>query len=109
MKRTPPNLGGIPQTEGERDAVHVSVIAMQAGATLRPSQRVGVERGLAVPTNTPIGLVDPFRADEIRTGEYFWMFMLPGTVSDLRHEWSHPDLVDPMAETDLDDGCAGCW
>lgn len=109
MKRNPPNLGQIPPTEGERDAVHVSVIAMVAGSTLRPSELVGVHNGMAVKTNKPIGLVDPFRPGEVQHGSLFWMFMLPGTVSDLRHEWSHPDLVVPVEETDIDDGCSGCW
>ena len=94
-----------------RDAVHVAVVAVTAGQTLQPGQRVGIEDGRAIPTARAIGIVDPFLTEPVNKRERFWLFMMPDTVTDLRHSWTHHALPDEDSEPRDDDGsdeCAGC-
>jgi hypothetical protein len=89
-----PKLGELVEGERERDAVHVAVIPVVAGAHLQPGQRVRLVdgRALPVPTGaTGVGVVDPFLTfDNVRHGERFWLLLYPGTITSLRHEWAHP-------------------
>lgn len=77
-----------------RDAVHVAVIPAVAGERLDPGMRVGLDRNGAyiecVNGVDLVGLVDPFLPNAVKRGERFWLFLLPGTVTSLRHHWQHP-------------------
>jgi hypothetical protein len=80
--------------EAERDAIHVAVYPAVAGKKMRPGDYVCVVDGQAYPTTAfaSIGIVDPFLGDEVQIGERFWIFITPGTITGLRHNWTHPDL-----------------
>ena len=65
-----------------RDAVHVAVIPMLAVATLQPGQRLAN------------GIVDPFLAEPVRPGQWYYLCLYPGTVTGVRHAWSHPAFPD---------------
>jgi hypothetical protein len=87
-------LGMLCHDERERDAIHIAVIPMQAGADLPPGQHVAVIDGRALPTTDAlsVGVVDPFLLKPVKEGERFWLLVQPFTVRSLHHDWSHPDL-----------------
>lgn len=85
-------LGQIITTPQHRDAVHVAVAPVKAGCPLVPGQRVALKNGIAnfEVRGNAIGIVDPFLQDNVRTSQTFWLFLFPGTITALRHEWTHP-------------------
>lgn len=89
------------QDEG-RDAVHVAVICCEAAEELRGGDEV-VLMGLANkgrsgpplvcspnPQDTVLGIVDPFIKTDLELGDLFWVFLMPRTITGLKHVWSHP-------------------
>lgn len=86
-----PNLGFEPGDDARRDAVHIAVAPVVAAEELAPGRRVGLrEDGLASGGEEPIGVVDPFREAPVLPGQLFWLFLFPGTITSLRHVWTHP-------------------
>lgn len=81
-----------------RDAVHIAVAPVTAAETLYPGQRIGVagadtEKAHGVSSGSikaVLGIVDPFLPGPVYEGQRFWMFLLPNTITGLRHEWTHP-------------------
>jgi hypothetical protein len=71
----------------ERDAVHIAVAPLIATSELFPGQRINVEGKSDL---AGVGIVDPFLSHKVETGERFWCFLYPGSITSLRHEWSHP-------------------
>lgn len=94
---TETKLGIILDGPAERDAVHVAVVALQAGETLYRGQKVRLsptEKTVALSGEEKldaVGIVDPFIPKMfISTGTWFWCLLTPGTVTGMRHEWKHP-------------------
>ena len=90
-----PRLGQlIEDGDRRRDAIHIAVAPVTAADRLAPGQHVGlVQEGnveLVGPCDRPIGAVDPFLAAEVEPGQRFWLFLYPGTITSLRHVWTHP-------------------
>lgn len=85
-------LGTILETEASRDAIHIAIAPVVASRTLRPGDRVGLnEKGEADNlTDNDIGVVDPYLKSPVRPGQRFWLFLFPGTITGLRHQWAHP-------------------
>lgn len=75
---TETKLGEAPPAGAQRDAVHVAVVPLVAVRRMLPGERLAN------------GIVDPFREGPIEIGERFWLCLTPGTVTSLRHVWSHP-------------------
>ena len=85
------NFGQLITTPQQRDAVHVAVAPVTAGEALEPGQHVGfTEDGKVGTSETPIGIVDPYLKQDVNPGEQFWLFLYPKTVTNLRHDWTHP-------------------
>jgi hypothetical protein len=100
----------------ERDAIHVAVAPVEvkdyesderwgagAGDGLPPGTHVGLTRNrswgdLPVVTADPeeraelIGVIDPFLTRPVRHGERCWLYLYPNTVTNLRHDWTHPSF-----------------
>ena len=95
------NLGKLIEqaTLPERDAIHIAVCAVCANEDLLPSQHVGVvnrnEWGdfYVGPSDKPIGIVDPLLTEVVPRYSQFWLWLYPGSITALRHDWTHPDLV----------------
>jgi hypothetical protein len=106
----------IPETGARprRDAIHVAVFPAQASEEIERGEFVVVDRdGWARSASSQryaVGIADPFLPKSVEKGDKFWVFMLPGTITNLRHNWSHPNIGDDE-ETDPGYGsseCQGC-
>lgn len=81
----------------KRDAVHMAICPTIAGEALSPGDSVQIGRdGEAFKVSKEgwqrIGVVDPFLTISIAKGQRFWLFLLPGSITSLRHEWTHPNF-----------------
>src|SRR5262245_2520525 len=97
-----PQLGRlIDDGERRRDAIHAAVAPVTAAVRLRPGEHVGlVEEGnleLVGPCGENIGIVDPFLTEDVAAGRRFWIVLYPGTVTGLRHLWTHPAFTKAAA------------
>lgn len=97
-------LGTIIDESAGRDAIHLAVEPVVAGAVLLPGQDIGLENGKAVPRRPYLGVVDPFLINEVQPGQRFWLVVYPRQITSLRHVWSHPAFGDsePAKATDED-------
>ncbi len=89
-------LGTIIDDNQKRDAIHLAVLPVMAGARLKPGQTINVVNGVAkaAPQKEALAIVDPFLVKAIMPGQFFWMVIKPRLITSLRHVWTHPDLVD---------------
>lgn len=86
-------------TGGERrDAVHFAVIPITVKGFLRSGERVKLVEGRTDLVETwgyddkaCVGVIDPFlTCGYVADGDRCWLFLLPNTITGLRHEWDHP-------------------
>jgi hypothetical protein len=93
------HIGKILDDTARRDAVHFALAPVIASEQLSPGQHIGfVRKNVVGPCDEPLGIVDPFLPIPVYTGDRFWMFLYPNTITSLRHEWSH-DEFDAIVET----------
>lgn len=105
-----------------RDATHIAVIKCEAVEELLPSQGVYIHCSYSGEYQAwrsndygrpKVGIVDPFLAKKVNVGDYFLVVLTPGTVTGLRHTWSHPTIGDEVVEKEEEDSgwgdeCRGC-
>jgi hypothetical protein len=109
---THPNLGEIITTSHNRDAIHVAVAPVTAGEWLVPGTHVRIAAsGLAIPgpRGECVGIVDPFLRQHVLVGERFWLMLYPGTITSLRHAWSHPALPEETGAVGGDKAASEAW
>lgn len=121
---------GVHDAKKERDAIHVAVICVEAAMHLQPGDHVSVKiegdgKYLAAKSGwgvQKVGIVDPFLPREVMRGQKFWLFLYPGTITSLKHHWTHPafpDVEEPKVvekivekvvyrERDEQYGCSEC-
>jgi len=93
-----PVLGQVITTNVQRDAIHIAILPVTAYSPLSPGQHVyfcvagNTEFVNGCPPEDAIGIVDPFLTYSVEKGEQCWVFMMPNTITGLRHEWTHPAL-----------------
>ncbi len=91
MKENAPKLGKLIEGEAFKDAIHIAVAPVVAGMSLSAGSHVMLVDGKAMQTNTKgIGVVDPFLKTFVPEGASFYLFLYPGSITGLRHLWSHP-------------------
>lgn len=96
-------IGKIIEQERHRDAIHIAVAPMEATEKLAPGQRVGVpESGKIGKASPHVGIVDPFLERNVQPGQKCYVFLFPGSITSLRHEWTHSafDNVAPPSPAD---------
>lgn len=92
------SIGKILTKTMSRDAVHVAVVQCTAPEweELSPGEHVRI--GADYVANKDFrghgthGIVDPYLKKTVKPKQSFWVFLYPGTITDLKHVWSHPDL-----------------
>ncbi len=95
IKADEPKLGQLAPESAGRDAIHVAVVPIVAGGKLLPGDAVRIEpdgRGVWAgdANDRGVGVADPFFHGTIWKGDRFWLVLYPGTITGLRHVWSHP-------------------
>lgn len=75
-------VGKLVEGDPGRDAIHIAIIPMVAISDLQPGQHLRS------------GIVDPYLKEPVKRGEKFFLFLYPGTVTSLRHVWTHPAFAD---------------
>lgn len=84
-------LGQIIKEDQQRDAIHIAVAPTTAAEKLSPGQHVAIIGDEAwASAGSPIGVVDPYLKANVKKGDRFWLFLYPGSITSLRHEWAHP-------------------
>jgi hypothetical protein len=95
-------LGTLPGAAVGRDAIHVAVVPLMSSSYLKPGEHVGWAYDqpgtVSDYTDKKFGVVDPFLPqEEIEPGTRVWVLLYPGSISSLRHVWSHPEFDDEPA------------
>lgn len=87
-------LGKVITEPQERDAIHVAVAPVVLAHEMAPGTHVGLDvTGRATSrTDKLVGVIDPFLKTRTPPGRTVWLFLYPGTITSLRHEWTHPAL-----------------
>lgn len=96
-------LGKAPQSLGDKDAIHVAIVAVRAGGLIKPGQKCNLnEHREAVASDKGVGVADPFRKGNITTGQTFWLLLNQDAVPNVRHVWEHPsvDFSPPTREVE---------
>lgn len=92
------NMGKILEKDMSRDAVHIAVVPVLASERLYPGEHIGLlpdgyaSAHLSV---NKIGIVDPYLRDAVRQGQRFFMMLYPGSITSLKHQWTHPAFPEP--------------
>lgn len=85
------HLGQIITTPQERDAIHIAVVPVTAAHMMAPGQRVGLDdAGMANARFDYVGVIDPFLRVNVEAGQQCWLYLEPGSITSLRHDWTHP-------------------
>lgn len=91
-------IGHLIDATAQRDAIHVAILPVVADKRMCPGDEAGfVEEGnreLVGPITPAVGIVDPFLKEPVRKGDRFWLFLPPGSITSLRHDWTHPAVSD---------------
>lgn len=102
MNDTQQMLGKLIESPQERDAIHIAVAPVVAGAPLSPGQHIGfLEGGRVGVVSKPIGIVDPFLKKPVLVSQTFWLFLYPNTITGLRHKWVHSEFDGDRAKSEL--------
>lgn len=114
-----PKLGQLPAPGSRRDAIHIATFCVRAGEKLKPGERVRVSHYASGPEGGPHayeayderadGIVDPFLDKPVLKGESFWLLLFPGTITALRHDWTHPAFPSETAISVEDRASSEKW
>jgi hypothetical protein len=93
-----PQVGRLCDHTARRDAVHSPLTPVIAAEELECGQDVRLEAdgfAVAAPPGQGVGIVDPWLrhvsgVSRVPAGAGFYLWLPPGTVTSLRHVWSHP-------------------
>ena len=89
-------LGTILNKRMERDAIHIAVASVVASELLHPGEFINFISPEDIDNvkadSEGIGIVDPFLRTTVQRGDIFWMYLIPGSITSLKHQWSHPSF-----------------
>lgn len=96
MPENVPQVGKLCGSDAHRDAIHVAIAPVYASENLPVGAHVALCPGTTdqvyevTDIDEAIGIIDPFLSGGVRRGDRCWLFLYPGTITSLRHVWSHP-------------------
>lgn len=100
MSHEQTTLGRPTGPSDSRDAVHVAVFpafsdtALSPGAWVRKGERHGSAwKVCSAHAGDGIGVVDVFLPGPVPPGTGFFVMLRPGTITGLKHLWTHPDFA----------------
>lgn len=97
-------IGNVIFSHQEKDAIHVAIIPIILGEDMLPGTPINMVDGLAYKEESePIGVIDPFIQGSIRKGDKVWLFLNPGSIFSLRHDWAHPAFIDDAVKKRSED------
>lgn len=107
------HIGSLITTPQQRDAIHIAVVPVEVSQQIwRPAgtavRFVGTSKTLVerAEDGGMVGVLDPFlTVDAVGAGQRAWLFLLPGSITSLRHDWTHPAL-DSAAPNPADEKAA---
>jgi len=86
-------LGKTPEELGDKDAIHVAIVAVRANRAIEPGAKCSLNADReAIPDHKGIGVADPFRKKTILRGETFWLLMAQDSIPNVQHHWEHPTI-----------------
>jgi hypothetical protein len=87
----------------QRDAIHVAVAPVVAAHRISPGMHLGIDRNGEATNRTikSVGVADPYLKQTVLKGETFWLFLYPGSITSLRHDWTHPAFEPETKESFL--------
>lgn len=92
-------IGKLIEGTPTRDAIHVAVVPVEASMRLLSGDKVELDssgKAVRASADNSIGVVDPFLDDGVvLPGEWFWLFLNPGSITSLAHVWTHPSFPAP--------------
>lgn len=97
-------LGTIIDDTQKRDAIHLAVEPVTAGEKLYPGQKIYLINKYAYaakPTQTHVGIVDPFLDEPVFPEQKFWLIVPPRQITSLRHVWTHPSFPEEVVSPTL--------
>lgn len=93
------SLGKLLKEDLPRDAIHIAVAPVIANAQMKPGDHIGLldRDAMLAGTNADelIGIVDPYLKGPVVRGDKFWMWLYPGTITSLKHHWTHKAFEPP--------------
>jgi hypothetical protein len=103
-------LGQLIDESARRDAVHIAVAPARAGDHLGPGQGIALDAaGVAHKSTESVGIVDPFLKRRVEPGEWFWLWLMPNTITGLRHQWTHPAFDAEVPAQPSDRAASEAW
>lgn len=97
-------LGKEPLNLGDKDAVHVAIVAVKACQAIKRGSGCSINQdGYAESGGDVVGYADPYRASDIEAGEVFWLLVKQQDIPSVKHTWEHPTVNFP---TELDESKA---
>ena len=99
MKQDPiKTIGTVLQGEHERDAIHVAIMPVQVQGQAMSGDSVkfvGPHTVTRCTIGERVGIIDPFLGVVVSHGDHVWLFLPPGSITSLRHDWTCPDVDAP--------------
>lgn len=99
---SPDVLGRLASLGAGRDAVHVAIIPVVCEEEVEPGQPLKIEDGKVVKSEHfgRVGIVDPFLDRPVDPLKSFYMLLNPGSITSLKHVWTHPAFGDEVEAID---------
>lgn len=85
-------IGRLGDGTEKRDAIHFACAMVQVAMRMLPGDSVQLINNKAVRCvpQDRIGIIDPFLTDVVNENDWVWLILNPGSITDLRHHWTHP-------------------